>query len=85
MGPEPDPGPMGSVGASGGGGRWTSRELEVVDLRQSLDRAGPDDAFATPALLKAPPTPSHRVVGALSDEGQVLVTLGIGCEGSPEP
>ncbi len=52
-------------------------ELEVIDVHQQPERAGEDDIFAIPTLLKELPTPLRRIIGELSDEDRVLVALGI--------
>ena len=57
------------------GGRY---DLEVVDVHQQPGRAREDDILAIPTLLKELPGPITRVIGELSDEGRVLVALGIG-------
>ncbi len=52
-------------------------ELEVIDVHQRPERASEDDIFAIPTLLKELPAPLRRVIGELSDEGRVLIALGI--------
>ncbi len=52
-------------------------DLEIVDIHQQPDRAQADDIFAIPTLLKELPAPLKRIIGDLSDEGRVLVGLGI--------
>lgn len=64
------------------GGRY---DLEIVDVHQTPDRAGADDVFAIPTLLKELPATLRSIIGDLSDEGQVLVALGIGRDGSSQP
>ena len=50
--------------------------LEIVDLLTEPARALADGIVVTPTLLKLSPLPVERVVGNLSDTGQVLLTLG---------
>jgi circadian clock protein KaiB len=51
-------------------------ELSVVDVREAaVDFGG--ELLATPTLVKHRPTPERRLVGALSDPGRVLATLGL--------
>jgi circadian clock protein KaiB len=51
-------------------------ELEIVDVLKHPRRALADGIIVTPTLLKLLPLPVQRVVGNLSDTGQVLRTLG---------
>ena len=53
-------------------------DLEIVDIHQQPERASADDVFAIPTLLKELPVPLRRIIGDLSDEGRVLIALGIG-------
>ncbi len=52
-------------------------DLEIVDVHQQPSRAADDDIFAIPTLLKELPAPLRRIIGDLSDEGRVLIALGI--------
>ncbi len=52
-------------------------DLEIVDVHQQPGRAREDDIFAIPTLLKELPVPLRRIIGDLSDEGRVLVALGV--------
>ncbi len=52
-------------------------DLEIVDVHQQPARAAGDDIFAIPTLLKELPAPLRRIIGDLSDEGRVLIALGI--------
>jgi circadian clock protein KaiB len=54
----------------------SAHELEIVDLLLHPRRALADNIIVTPTLLKLSPSPTRRVVGNLSDTGQVLVALG---------
>jgi circadian clock protein KaiB len=51
-------------------------ELEIVDLLTEPSRALTDGIVVTPTLLKLSPLPVQRLVGNLSDAGQLLLTLG---------
>jgi circadian clock protein KaiB len=50
--------------------------LEIVDVLKEPRRALADGIIVTPTLLKLSPLPVQRIVGDLSDTGQVLITLG---------
>jgi circadian clock protein KaiB len=50
--------------------------LEIVDVLKHPRRALADGVVVTPTLLRLLPLPVQRVVGDLSDTGQVLSTLG---------
>jgi len=50
-------------------------ELEIVDLLWHPQRALADGVIVTPTLLKLFPLPVQRVIGNLSDTGQVLLAL----------
>ena len=52
-------------------------DLEIVDVHQQPERAGLDDILAIPTLLRELPAPLTRIVGDLSDEGRVLIALGV--------
>jgi circadian clock protein KaiB len=50
--------------------------LEIVDLLKQPLRALEDEIIVTPTLLRVRPLPVRRVIGSLSDTGQVLLALG---------
>jgi circadian clock protein KaiB len=50
--------------------------LEIVDLLEEPLRALADEIIVTPTLLRVRPLPVRRVIGSLSDTGQVLLALG---------
>ncbi len=52
-------------------------EIEVVDVFREPKRALADGIFMTPTLVKISPSPSRRVVGALSQTKLVLQALGL--------
>jgi circadian clock protein KaiB len=51
--------------------------LEVVDLYQHPEMAKQNNLVAAPTLIKSLPDPIRRVIGDMSDEGQVLFGLDI--------
>ena len=50
-------------------------DLEIVDLLEQPLRALADGIIVTPTLLKLSPLPVSRVIGDLSDTGQLLLVL----------
>jgi len=50
--------------------------LEIVDMLEQPLRALADEIIVTPTLLRLHPLPMRRVIGSLSDTGQVLLALG---------
>jgi circadian clock protein KaiB len=52
-------------------------DLEVYDLYQQPDLAQPNNVIAAPTLVRSHPEPIRRVIGDLSDEDKVLITLDI--------
>lgn len=50
--------------------------LEIVDLIEQPGRAAADQVIVTPTLIRLAPMPIGRVIGSLSDTGQVLLALG---------
>lgn len=55
-------------------GRYT---LEVVDLYQQPSLACEANVLAAPTLVKEQPQPVRRLVGDMSDEDRVLISLNI--------
>jgi len=55
-------------------------ELEVVDIYQQPERAAKAQIIAAPTLVKELPPPLRRLVGDLSDPGQVLIALNLNRE-----
>jgi circadian clock protein KaiB len=49
--------------------------LEIVDVLKEPRRALADGVVVTPTLIRVSPLPVQRIVGDLSDTGQVLLTL----------
>jgi circadian clock protein KaiB len=52
-------------------------ELEVIDIYQHPEKAGPEQVVVTPTLVKKLPLPVRRLIGDLSDAERVLVGLDI--------
>jgi len=52
-------------------------DLDVVDIQQSPELAEEDHILATPTLLKKLPLPVRRMVGDLSNQQDIYVTLDI--------
>ncbi len=51
--------------------------LEIIDVLEYPRRALADGVVVTPSLSKVSPLPAAKVVGNLSDMGEVLRALGI--------
>jgi circadian clock protein KaiB len=54
---------------------FANHEIEIVDLLEHPKQALADGIIVTPTLVKLLPLPVQRVVGSLSDAGQVLLAL----------
>lgn len=52
-------------------------DLEVVDLYQEPSRAKDSRVIAAPTLVREEPTPIRRVIGDMSNEEKLLLTLEI--------
>jgi circadian clock protein KaiB len=52
-------------------------ELEVVDLLEDFARAEEDKVLALPTLVRRSPKPVRKIIGDLSNPGQVIVALGL--------
>jgi circadian clock protein KaiB len=52
-------------------------ELVVVDLYEHPEAAAREQIIASPTLVRLQPTPLRRVIGDLSDQRRVLVSLGL--------
>ncbi|HKY31031.1 MAG TPA: circadian clock KaiB family protein [Candidatus Polarisedimenticolia bacterium] len=57
-------------------------ELSVVDLYQQPGMAAGNDIVASPTLLKRLPEPVRRIVGDLSEEAKVIVSLDLTFDGA---
>ena len=51
--------------------------LEIIDILEQPLRALTDGVLVTPSLNKVAPGPMAKIVGNLSEEGKVLLALGI--------
>jgi circadian clock protein KaiB len=47
----------------------------VIDLLTDPDRAREDQIIAVPTLIRELPEPIRRIIGDLSDQGEILVEL----------
>jgi circadian clock protein KaiB len=54
-----------------------SFKLEIIDVLEFPLRALADGILVTPSLAKIAPSPGTKIVGNLSDRGNVLQALGI--------
>ncbi|MDZ7839522.1 MAG: circadian clock KaiB family protein [Gammaproteobacteria bacterium] len=52
-------------------------ELEIIDVDESPKLTAGDNVLVTPTLLKTLPEPVRRMVGDLSNEQDIFVTLDI--------
>ena len=52
-------------------------DLEVIDIYQQPAMAGRNQIFAAPTLIKTRPLPLRRLIGDMSDEQKVRVSLGL--------
>jgi len=52
-------------------------KLEIVDVFEQPARALAEGVIVTPSLAKVSPSPAVKVVGNLSDKGNVLLALGL--------
>jgi circadian clock protein KaiB len=52
-------------------------ELKIVDIYQQPELARGAQIIAAPTLVKSLPLPLRRLIGDMSDEGRVLVALGV--------
>ena len=60
-------------------------ELQIVDIYQQPGLAAGAQIIAAPTLVKRLPPPLRQVIGDMSDDGRVLVALGIKVPGQPAP
>jgi circadian clock protein KaiB len=52
-------------------------DLEIIDVYQHREVAGPDQVIVTPTLLKDLPLPARRMVGDLSNIERLLAALNL--------
>jgi len=55
-------------------------KLKVIDVLKNPQLAEEDKILATPALVKALPTPVRKIIGDLSDKEKVLLGLDLTIE-----
>jgi circadian clock protein KaiB len=52
-------------------------ELEVIDVYQQPELLKNDQIIAVPTLIKQRPQPLRKFIGDMSDQGRILVGLGL--------
>lgn len=52
-------------------------EIEIIDVFQDPKRALAEGIFMTPTLVRVLPLPALQIVGTLSEQRTVLLTLGL--------
>jgi circadian clock protein KaiB len=52
-------------------------ELKIIDIYQQPELAAGAQIIAAPTLVKSLPLPMRKLIGDMSDEGRVLVALGV--------
>jgi len=60
-------------------------ELEILDLCQHPELAGPHQIIGAPTLVKELPLPSRRFVGDMSRTEVILRGLDVAAAGEPDP
>ena len=60
-------------------------ELQIIDIYQQPALARGAQIVAAPTLVKSLPPPLRQIIGDMSDDGRVLVALGIKPPENPEP
>jgi circadian clock protein KaiB len=60
-------------------------ELQVIDIYQQPALAQDAQIVAAPTLVKQLPPPLRRIIGDMSDDGRVLVALGVKMPEDPKP
>lgn len=58
-------------------------DLEVIDVLEQPDLAEESRVLATPTLIKLLPLPIRRIIGDLSDQEKLLVSLEVGRPAAP--
>lgn len=60
-------------------------ELQIIDIYQQPSLAQGAQIIAAPTLVKKLPLPLRQIIGDMSDDGRVLVAMGIKLPENPEP
>ena len=60
-------------------------ELQIIDIYQQPALAEDAQIVAAPTLVKKLPPPLRQIIGDMSDDGRVLVAMGIKMPENPEP
>lgn len=64
------------------GGMFGDCDLTVIDIFQQPALASKNKIFAAPTLLKTAPLPLRQLIGDMSDEQKIRVSLGLRCRAS---
>ena len=59
-------------------------ELQIIDIYQQPALAQDAQIIAAPTLVKTLPLPLRQIIGDMSDDGRVLVAMGIKLPENPE-
>ena len=79
-------GALGSIVGAATAGRGSAQgqsnlqgryDLEVIDIYQHPEYAGPEQIVVAPTLIKKLPLPLRKIIGDLSDKDRVLIGLDI--------
>jgi len=60
-------------------------ELQIIDIYQQPALAQGAQIIAAPTLVKKLPPPLRQIIGDMSDDGRVLVAMGVKLPDSAEP
>jgi len=60
-------------------------ELQIIDIYQQPALAQGAQIIAAPTLVKKLPPPLRQIIGDMSDDGRVLVAMGVKSPENPEP
>ena len=60
-------------------------ELQIIDIYQQPALAQGAQIVAAPTLVKKLPPPLRQIIGDMSDDGRVLVAMGVKMPENPEP
>ena len=60
-------------------------ELQIIDIYQQPALAEGAQIIAAPTLVKKLPLPLRQIIGDMSDDGRVLVAMGVKLPENPEP
>lgn len=60
-------------------------ELQIIDIYQQPALAQDAQIIAAPTLVKKLPPPLRQIIGDMSDDGRVLVAMGVKVPENPQP